>query len=126
MATVISETPAALWVSSTAAVNTALTLTLPAVANCFHYIVYIELVKLYAVVGTASAAGVIITTTNLPGSPSFTTEQAAGALGTAPAVIKLAPTHPIQSSVINTATTLIAPAQAQTIWRWNVCYFAAP
>jgi hypothetical protein len=117
---------ATLHVTATAAVNTAVTLTLPAAgAGLFHYITSIQLVKLYAVVGTAAATGVIVTSTNLPGNPSWTTEQAAGGLGTAPVVISYQPTTPLKSSVANTATTLVAPLQAQTIWRWNVSYFTA-
>jgi hypothetical protein len=124
VADTIQDIPANLWVTATAAVNTGVTCTLPAPgANLFHFIIGIELVKLYAVVGTASAAGSIVTTTNLPGNPSFTTEQAAGALGTAPKVISWWPAVAIKSLTANTATTLIAPAQAQTIWRWNVIYY---
>jgi hypothetical protein len=116
--------PATLMVTATAAVNTASTATLPAAgAGLFHYITSIELVKLYAVVGTASAAGVIITSTNLVGAPSWTTEQAAGTLGTAPKVIEKQNQQPLKSSVATTATTFVAPAQAQTIWRWNVMYY---
>jgi len=118
---------ATLHVTATAAVNTALTLTLPAAgAGLFHYITSIQWVKLYAVIGTANAAGVLITSTNLPGNPVWTTEQAAGTLGTAPVVINYQPTTPLKSSVANTATTIVAPLQAQTIWRGNVSYFVGP
>jgi hypothetical protein len=123
---VLEQRAATLHVTATAAVNTAVTLTLPAPgAGIFHYITSIQLVKLYAVVGTAAAAGVLVTSTNLPGNPVWTTEQAAGPLGTAPVVINYQPTTPLKSSVANTATTLVAPLQAQTIWRWNVSYFTA-
>lgn len=127
MADTVHDIPADLWVTATAAVNAGSTCTLPApAAGLFHYIVSISLVKLYAVVGTASAAGVIVTTTNLPGNPSFTTQQAAGALGTAVEVISMQPAVPIKSSVAATATTFVAPAQAQTIWRWNIAYLVGP
>lgn len=116
----------ALHVTATAAVNTAITATLPAPgAGLFHYIISVELVKLYSVVGVAAGAGVLITSTNLPGSPVWTTEQAAGAVGTAPKVISYVPTTPLKSSAANTATTFVAPAQLQTIWRWNISYFTA-
>lgn len=123
----LSEIRAAtLHVSVTAAVNTALTASLPApAAGLFHYITAVELVKLYAVLGVAAAAGVIVTTTNMPGSMAFTTEQAAGPLGTAPKVVILKPATPIRSAVAATATTFVAPAQTQTIWRWNISYFTA-
>jgi hypothetical protein len=114
-----------LHVTGTAAVNTALTVTLPAVASQFHYITSIQVVKLYSVVGVAAGAGVIITSTNLPGNPAWTTEQLALAAGSAVLVINYQPTTPLKSSVVNTATTIVAPAQLQTIWRTNVTYFTA-
>jgi len=126
VADTVHEIPADLWVTGTAAVNAGVTVTLPAVAGMFHYIVAVELVKLYSVVGVAAGAGVIITTTNLPGTPSFTTEQNASPAGTCVRVIDLNPCIPMKSSVVNTATTFVAPAQLQTIWRWNVVYYAAP
>jgi hypothetical protein len=116
--------PATLMVTATAAVNTSVTLTLPAAgAGLFHYIRSIELVKLYAVVGVAAGAGVIITSTNLPGGPSWTTEQIVSAVGNAPKVIAKELTAPLKSAAANVATTFIAPAQLQTIWRWNVMYY---
>jgi len=127
VATVVEDIAESLWVTATAAVNTGSTLTLPAVAGQFHYITRIELVKLYSVVGVAAGAGVIVTTTNLPGSPSFTTEQLASAAGTCVQVIDYTfPGSGIKSSVVNTATTFVAPAQLQTIWRWNVVYRSGP
>lgn len=115
---------ATLHVTATAAVNTAATATLPAAgAGLFHYITFIEVVKLYSVIGVAAGAGVIITTTNLPGNPAFTTEQLASPAGTVANVVKYTPATPLKSSVANTATTIVAPLQLQTIWRINVSYF---
>jgi hypothetical protein len=116
-------TPSTLHVTGTAAVNTAVTVTLPAVAGKFHAITSIQLVKLYAVVGVAAGAGVIVTSTNLPGNPSWTTEQIAAAAGNAPVVIRADyAAAPLRALAAGTATTLVAPAQLQTIWRWNVSY----
>ena len=115
-----------LWITAVAAVNTALTATLPAVAGLFHYITAVELVKGYSVVGVAAGAGVTITTTNLPGNPAFSTEQLASAAGTRVKVIDFKPALPFKSSVVNTATTFVAPAQLQTIWRWNIAYYTGP
>jgi hypothetical protein len=115
---------ATLHQTQTAAVNTAATATLPAAgAGLFHYIVSIELVKLYNVIGVAAGAGVIVTSTNLPGNPAWTTEQLASAAGTAARVIDYKTATPLKSLVANTATTFVAPAQLQTIWRWNISYF---
>lgn len=122
-----NDSAAALHVTATAAVNTASTCTLPAPgAGLFHYITHIELVKLYSVIGIAAGAGVIVTSTNLPGNPAWTTEQLASAAGTATKVIQEDRTRPLKSSVANTATTFVAPLQLQTIWRWNVSYYTAP
>lgn len=117
--------PSTLGVTATAAVNTASTATLPAAgAGLFHYITKIELIKLYAVVGVANGAGHIITSTNLVGNPAWTTEQRAGNAGDAVTVINWqAFGNPIKSSVVNTATTFVAPLQLQTIWRWNIQYY---
>lgn len=121
---VLDQSSSDLCISSTAAVNTGLTATLPAAgAGLFHYITRVELVKLYSVVGVASGTGVLITTTNLPGTLTFTTEQNASPAGTATNVLNISFPKPLKSSVANTATTLVAPAQLQTIWRWNVHYY---
>jgi len=118
---------ATLHVSQTAAVNTAVTATLPApTAGLFHYITAIQLVKVYSVLGVAAGAGVVVSSTNLPGTAAWTTEQAAGAIGTAPTVINYQPATPLRVAVAATNTTLTAPAQLQTIWRFNISYFIGP
>jgi hypothetical protein len=117
--------PTTTFVTATAAVNTSATATLAAPgAGLFHYITSVQLTKLYSVVGVAAGAGVIITSTNLVGNPSWTTEQIASAAGTATRVIEHDWSgNPLKSSVANTATTFVAGAQLQTIWRWNVTYY---
>lgn len=124
---VVSEQRAAtLHVTGTAAVNTGVTVSLPtAGAGLFHYITAIHVVKLYSVIGVAAGAGNIITSTNLPGNPAWTTEQLASPAGTAVTVLDYKPTTPLKSSVANTATTIVCPVQLQTIWRVNVSYFTA-
>ena len=114
-----------LHVTATAAVNTGSTATLPTPgAGLFHYITRIELRKRYSIIGVAAGAGVLITTTNLPGGPSIDTEQLAAPAGTVVPVIEWEfGRAPLKSSVANTATTFVAPAQLQTIWRWNVSYY---
>ncbi len=115
-----------LMVTATAAVNTAVTATLPApAAGLFIYITSIQVMKLYSVLGVASGAGVIITSTNLPGTPAWTTQQAAGAVGTVVDVVDFVPDAPLRSAAAATAVTIVAPAQLQTIWRINVSYYTA-
>lgn len=118
----VTDNKVILSVSVTAAVNVALTATLPAAgAGLFHYIVSIELVKFYSVVGIAGAP-VLITTTNFP-TTTWTTEQAVKIAGTAEKVVRHEFTTPVKSSAANVATTFVSPAQLQTIWRWNIKYY---
>jgi hypothetical protein len=118
-----SVNAATLMATATGAVNAAVTATLPAVAGKVHLITSIELVKLYGVVGVAAGAGVIVTSTNLPGNPAWTTEQLASAAGTAiPVISRSFAGNPLRSLAAGIATTLVAPAQLQTVWRWNVTY----
>jgi len=113
-------------VTVTAAVNVAATLTLPApAAGLSIHITDLEVVKLYAVIGVASGAGVIITSTNLPGTPAWTTEQVVGAEGSVVRVVKLTPTTPLKAAAAAVAVTVVAPQQLQTIWRINATYFEA-
>lgn len=117
--------PSTIGLTATGAVNAAVTATLAAGgAGLFHYITLIELRKLYNVIGVAAGAGVIITSTNLVGTPAWTTEQEAKAAGTVEEVIKwFAHGNPIKSTNPNIATTFVAPAQLETIWRWNIQYY---
>ena len=113
--------------TATAAVNTSVTCTLSAAgANLFHYITKITVDKLYNVVGVASGAGVIITTTNLVCNPSYTTQQLASAAGTVVRVVdEDFSGDGLRSSVANTNTTIVCPAQLQTIWMVNVYFYTA-
>lgn len=113
-------------VTATAAINTQAVLTLPApAAGLSIHITDLEIVKLYSLLGVASGAGVIITSTNLPGGPAWTTEQAAATQGTAVRVVKLTPTTPLKAAAPAVAVTVTAPAQLETIWRINATYFEA-
>lgn len=114
-----------LCVTNTAATGVACTLTIPSAgAGLFHYISLIE-IQLYATAArTGGAAPVLVTTTNLPGSPvwDFDTAQAIGNTirqNTQPAT-------PIKSSAAATATTIVAPIATTGIWRITAYYYAAP
>jgi len=114
--------------TATGAVNTAVTCTLAgAGVNLFHYITKITVDKLYSVLGVAAGAGVIITTTNILGTPSFTTQQLASAPGTVVRVVdEDFAGDGLRSNVANTSTTIVCPAQLQTIWRINVYFYTGP
>jgi hypothetical protein len=110
-----------LAVSATAAANTAVTLTIPAVTGQCHYIKSIQITR----VATASLAGgavLDITTTNL-GGLNWKVGNAMSAGGTQNDVV-LTPSLPIQSDAPGTASTIVCPAPGlAVIWILNVTYF---
>jgi len=117
----VGQTPSTLHVTATGAAAAAVTLTLPAVAGQFHYITSVEITLFNTVARVGSATPVVVTSTNLPGTPAFTFPSA-GAVGTIERYI-VTPTTPRRSSVVNTATTIVGPATASVIWRINVSYY---
>jgi len=116
--------PATLVVSSTAAANTALTVTLPAAAGLFHYIDRIEIVRT-ATAALTGTATLVVTTTNLPGTLAWSFGNAMAAGGTSQDLAAIFP-QGLKSSVVNTATTIVMPAPgAAVLWRCNVYYRTA-
>lgn len=115
--------PATLWVTVTAAANTAATITLPAAgAGLFHYITYLNC-RRNATGALAGTATLIITTTNLPGNPAWSSGNAMIAGGTEEDVA-LQPAQPIKSLVANTATTIVMPAAGLAVLnRGNCAYY---
>jgi hypothetical protein len=111
---------------NTGASGAAVTVTLPAVAGEFHYITMIEITKIFAAANSASATPLVVTTTNLPGSLSYSFGQPVGAIGVEDERIYPFGDSPLKSSVANTATTIVCPATTGIIWKVNVIYFAAP
>ena len=114
--------PTTLWVTATAATGVAATASLPAAgAGLFHYITAID-IQLYATAAcTGGATPVIVTSTNLPGSPAFNfpTAQVIGAIDRYDIPLMT----PIKSSVANTITTIAAPIATAGLWRINVGYY---
>jgi len=110
-----------LAVTTTAAAGVGATLTLPAVAGQFQYITSLKIVLYSAAARTGAAAPIVVTTTNIPGALAFTFDTA-GAIGTnviQEAVVSM----PLKSSVLNTGTTIVAPAVVGGIWRITATYF---
>lgn len=115
---------ATLHVTATAAANTAITATLPAVAGQFHYITAIHLMR-NATAALGGTATLIHTSANLPGSPAWSVGNAMTAGGTQ-LDLNYTPTTPLKSSVVNTATTITMPAPgAAVLNRINISYFTA-
>lgn len=111
---------ATLVISATAATGAIVTATLPAAAGLRHYIDRISVAQI-ATTTAAGATAVVVTTTNLPGSLAMSfgsdylvgraIEQAVDAGGAGLAAV-----------ATNTATTVVAPATTNVLWRINVLY----
>ena len=113
---------ATLMVTATGAASAAVTATLPAVAGLRHYIDGIQITRSATAALTAAAAPVVVTTTNLPGLPAFTFGADAGGVGVDKSVEFDFGATGIAASVVNTATTVVAPVYTGVIWRINVSY----
>jgi hypothetical protein len=125
LAAAVLPTPSTLFISTTAAVTTATTATIPAAgAGLFHYITSIEIQRYAGAALTGAAAPVVVTTTNLPGSPAWTFDTAA-AIGTSQIQLLTFAGNPLKSSVANTATTIAAPSVTSGLWRINIAYYTS-
>jgi hypothetical protein len=114
-----------LAVTALSAANTAVTATLPSVAGQFHYLTSIHVTRTCTAALTGSAA-LAITSTNLPGSITWTAGNAC-AVGSTNNDLVLDLTSPLKSSAAGTATTIVCPAAgAAVLCRITVLYYAAP
>jgi hypothetical protein len=113
---------ATLMVSTTAAVSTAATLTLPAVTGLRHYVNRVSVVRSATAALTASATPVVVTTTNLPGSLSLTFGSDAAGIGVDREQVLHFGSGGVAASAAGTATTVVCPLYTGVIWRINVSY----
>jgi hypothetical protein len=121
----VSLPSSTLAVTALSAANSAVTATIPAVAGQFHYITSIHVTRTCTAALTGSAA-LAITTTNLPGSLTYTSGNAC-AVGSTNNDLALDMDFPLKSSAVNTNTTIVCPAAgAAVLCRISVLYFAAP
>lgn len=111
-----------LMVTATAAVSTAVTATLPAVAGLRHYIDRISVVRSATAALTAAATPVVVTTTNIPGLPALTFGSDTGGVGVDREQVMEFGGAGMATTAIGTATTIVCPAWVGVIWRVNVAY----
>lgn len=115
--------PNTLTLTSTAAINTATTLTLPAGGTgFFQYINRIIINKYVGATLTPVASPVIVTTTNINGTPSFNFKTL-GNLGDSEQMDLGFTSSPLKSLAANTATTIVAPATTGVIWKITAFYY---
>lgn len=104
----------------------AVTLTLPAPsAGLRQYIGLIRIERFAAALLTAGTTPVLVTSTNLPGTPTFPIPVEAAAQGTVyEKVVNL--NRAIAATAQATSVTIVAPATTGVIWRITSFYYLAP
>ncbi len=113
---------ATLIITATGAAAAAVTATLPAVAGMRHYIDRIDVTRFATAVLTAAATPVLVTTTNIPGSPVFSFPAEAAAQGIATQQFLDFGSSGMAATALNTATTVVCPATTGVIWRVTAAY----
>jgi hypothetical protein len=123
---VISKpTPVDISVTVTAATGVAATLTLPAAgAGLFHYITKIEIEAYPTATVAGGATPIIVTSTNISGTPSwnFASARTIGVQQNRDIDFM----QPLKSAAANTATTIVMPVATTVLWKAKVYYYTAP
>lgn len=114
--------PSTLFVTATGAASAAVTATLPAVTGFRHVIDFIQVTRSATAALTPSATPVVVTTTNLPGSPALTFGSDAAGVGVDKEVKLDFGSSGISSTTLGTVTTVVCPVYTGVIWRINVSY----
>ncbi|WOP15756.1 hypothetical protein [Ottowia sp. SB7-C50] len=117
-----SQKAATLQVTATGAASAAVTATIPAVTGLRHYIDRVSVIRSATAALTASATPVVVTTTNLPGTPALTFGSDAGGIGVdVERVLDFGGAGGAATSP-GVATTFVCPVWTGVIWRVNVAY----
>jgi len=120
--TAIPGKPSTLLVTATGAASATVTATLPAVAGLRHIIDFIQVTRSATAALTAAAAPVLVTTTNLPGTPVLTFGSDAAGIGIdKEAKLDFGGTG-MAATALGTNTTVVCPVYTGVIWRVNVSY----
>ena len=117
--------PATTAISATAAVTTALTLTVPAAAaGLYNYLVALELTLVVATTVTGAATPIAVTSTGVTGTPTYYLANGTSAVvGALLDRITLTPALPIKGSATATAMTFVAPSVTGAIWTMRAFYY---
>jgi len=113
--------PGLTTVSATGAAAAAVTLTVPALAANFNYLIGFSIEQYATAALTGGATPVLVTTTGILGTPTYTfsTALAIGAMER----VNVFPSAPIKGTAVNTAATIVCPATTSVIWRVNAYYY---
>lgn len=113
---------ATLMFTATGAAAAAVTATIPLVAGLRHYIDRISVVRSATAALTASATPVVVTTTNLPGTPALTFGSDVAGIGVDKEAVFDFGGAGMAAIAAGTNTTIVCPAYTGAIWRVNVSY----
>jgi hypothetical protein len=118
-------TPSTVTILGAAGAATTLTLPSPGV-GLRQYINSIRVDKFAVAALTAASAPIAITTSNLPGSLAFSIGAEGAGQGVLTTPVNIEFSRPLAASAQNGATTIVAPAITNVIWRITAGYFVAP
>lgn len=117
-----NATPATLLATATGAVSAAVTLTVPAVTGLRHYLHAVRITRSATAALTPSATPVLVTSTNLPGSPVWTFGSDAAGVGIDKEVYETFGNQGLGALLAGTATTVVCPTYTGVIWRVTASY----
>lgn len=114
-------------ISSTAAVNTATTLTIPAAAGLYNYVCSLAFEVNNDNTATA-VSNVVSTSTNFNSFAVKFSQPATASVDTYVSIFNATPgTGCVKSTVAGTATTFVSPGSVtHSAWTWYASYYQAP
>lgn len=120
--TAVTARSTTLLVTATGAASAAVTATLPAVAGLRHIIDFIQVTRSATAALTASATPVVVTTTNMQGSPALTFGSDVAGVGIDKEVKLDFGSTGASATALGTASTVVCPVYTGVIWRVTVGY----
>lgn len=111
-----------LMVTATGAVSAAVTATLPAVVGLRHYLDRVSVVRSATAALTPATTPLLVTTSNIAGSPVMTWGQDAAGVGIDREQVFDFGGAGLACLLANTATTIVCPVYTGVIWRVNATY----
>lgn len=110
-------------VSATGAAAAGVTLTIPSAgAGLFNYLTALQITRFAAAVLTPAATPVLVTTTGIIGTPTFSFPADAAAQGTV-STQQFDFSKPIKGTATATTMTIVCPVTTGVIWRVNAAFY---
>jgi hypothetical protein len=110
-------------ITNTAGVGAAVTLTIPAAgAGLFNYLTMLQIVRFSTAVLTAAGTPVLVTTTGIIGTPTFSFPADVSSQGVN-VEQKFEFSKPVKGTAANTAMTIVCPTTSLVIWRVNAAFY---